>query len=72
MTKERAAAAGARDVSKEELFRRSDILTIHVVLSDRTRGLIGEPEIALMKPTSHLINTSRGAIVREFSFDCRT
>jgi phosphoglycerate dehydrogenase-like enzyme len=65
MTKERAAAAGARDVSKEELFRRSDILTIHVVLSDRTRGLVGEPEIALMKPTSHLINTSRGAIVRE-------
>jgi phosphoglycerate dehydrogenase-like enzyme len=56
MTKERAAAAGATSVSKDELFRRSDILTIHVILSDRTRGLVGEPEISLMKPTSHLIN----------------
>jgi phosphoglycerate dehydrogenase-like enzyme len=65
MTKERAAAAGATSVSKDELFRRSDILTIHVILSDRTRGLVGEPEISLMKPTSHLINTSRGPIVKE-------
>jgi phosphoglycerate dehydrogenase-like enzyme len=45
--------------------RQSDILTIHVVLSDRTRGLVGEREISLMKPTSQLINTSRGPIVSE-------
>ena len=67
MTKERAAAAGATSVSKDELFRRSDILTIHLVLSDRTRGLVGEPEISVMKPTAHLINTSRGPIVRELA-----
>jgi phosphoglycerate dehydrogenase-like enzyme len=65
MTSERAAAAGAASVSKDELFRRSDFLTIHVVLSDRTRGLVGAPEIALMKPTAHLINTSRGPVVTE-------
>jgi phosphoglycerate dehydrogenase-like enzyme len=65
MTSERAAAAGAASVSKEKLFRRSDFLTIHVVLSDRTRGLVGEPEISLMKPTAHLINTSRGPVVNE-------
>lgn len=63
MTAERAAAAGAISVSKDELFRQSDILTIHVVLSDRTRGLVGEAELALMKPTSRLINTSRGPVV---------
>jgi phosphoglycerate dehydrogenase-like enzyme len=65
MTLERAAAAGVASVSKEELFRQSDILTVHVVLSDRTRGLVGEPELALMKPTSFLINTSRGPVVSE-------
>jgi phosphoglycerate dehydrogenase-like enzyme len=61
----RAAAAGARLVTREELFRRSDILSIHLVLSQRTRGLVGEADLALMKPSSRLINTSRGPIIEE-------
>jgi phosphoglycerate dehydrogenase-like enzyme len=65
MTPEIARAAGARLVSKEELFRESDILTIHLILSTRTKGLVGAAELALMKPTARLINTSRGPIVDE-------
>ena len=65
LTAERAAEAGAVLVSKEELFRRADILTIHLILSSRTRGLIGAKELALMKPTARLVNTSRGPIVVE-------
>ena len=65
MTPEIAKAAGAKLVSKAELFREADILTIHLVLSARTRGLVGAPELALMKPTARLINTSRGPIVDE-------
>jgi phosphoglycerate dehydrogenase-like enzyme len=65
LTAEKAAAAGATLVSKEELLKQADILSIHLVLSDRTRGLIGAAELALMKPTAHLINTSRGPIVIE-------
>lgn len=60
-----AETAGARLVSKEELLRAADIVTIHVVLSARTRGLIGAAELALMKPSARLINTSRGPIVEE-------
>ena len=52
-------------MTKEELLRRSDVVTIHVRLSDRTRGLIGAEDLALMKPTAYLINTSRGPIVDE-------
>jgi phosphoglycerate dehydrogenase-like enzyme len=52
-------------LTKEELLRRSDIVTIHVRLSERTRGLIGAAELARMKPTAYLINTSRGPIVDE-------
>lgn len=63
MSPEIAAKAGATLVSKKELFQRSDILTIHVVLSERSRGLVGEAEFGLMKPTARLINTSRGPIV---------
>jgi phosphoglycerate dehydrogenase-like enzyme len=62
---EKAAAAGARLVSKKELFERADILTIHLVLSARTRGLVGSPELALMKRSARLVNTSRGPIVDE-------
>lgn len=62
---EKAAAAGARLVSKKELFERADILTIHLVLSARTRGLVGSPELALMKRSARLVNTSRGPIVAE-------
>lgn len=63
LTAERAGAAGATLVTKEELFRRADFVTIHVVLSDRTRELIGAAELAAMKPTAYLVNTSRGPIV---------
>jgi phosphoglycerate dehydrogenase-like enzyme len=65
LTAERAAAASTELVSKEELFRRADVVSIHVVLSDRTRGLVGASELALMKPTARLVNTSRGPIVVE-------
>jgi phosphoglycerate dehydrogenase-like enzyme len=65
LTAERARERGAERVEKDELFRRSDIVTIHSVLSPRTRGLVGARELALMKPTALLINTSRGPIVDE-------
>ena len=65
LTPEAAAAAGARRVPKEELFREADVVTIHLVLSARTKGLIGAPELNLMKPSARLINTSRGPIVVE-------
>ncbi|WP_213979414.1 D-2-hydroxyacid dehydrogenase family protein [Sphingomonas sp. dw_22] len=65
LTEDRAQEVGARLVTKEELFAQADIVTIHVVLSQRTRGLVGAEELALMKPTARLINTSRGPIVVE-------
>jgi len=65
LTPERASDVGALRVEKDELFAKSDIVTIHVVLSDRTRGLIGAHEIGLMKPTAYIINTSRGPVIRE-------
>ena len=52
-------------MSKEELFKRADVVSVHVVLSDRTRGLVGASEFALMKRTARLVNTSRGPIVVE-------
>jgi phosphoglycerate dehydrogenase-like enzyme len=65
LTAEAAAEAGATAVGRDELFERSDVLTIHTRLSDRTRGLVGARELALMKPTALLVNTSRGPIVDE-------
>jgi len=65
LTSQVATAAGARLVSKEELLREADIVSIHMVLSDRSKGLIGAPELALMKPSARLINTSRGPLVVE-------
>jgi phosphoglycerate dehydrogenase-like enzyme len=65
MTPEAAHAAGAVLVSKDELFEQADILTIHLVLSDRTRSLVGAAELAKMKPTARLINAARGPIVDE-------
>ena len=65
LTEEAAAAAGARRVDKATLFEESDVVSIHLVLSERTRGLVAEPELALMKPHAYLINTSRGPIVDE-------
>jgi phosphoglycerate dehydrogenase-like enzyme len=65
MTPEAARAAGAILVSKDQLFERADILTIHLVLSRRTRGLVGAGELERMKPTALLVNASRGPIVEE-------
>src|ERR1700687_4874211 len=65
MTPESAKGAGAILVSKDQLFERADILTIHLVLSSRTRGLVGATELERMKPTAWLINASRGPIVDE-------
>lgn len=65
LTAERAAQVGATLVSKDELLSQSDIVTIHLVLSQRTSGLLGARELGLMKPTSYLVNTSRGPIVDE-------
>jgi phosphoglycerate dehydrogenase-like enzyme len=63
LTPDRAKEAGAELVKKEDLFRRSDFVSVHLVLSDRSRGLVGAPELALMKPTACIINTSRGPII---------
>jgi phosphoglycerate dehydrogenase-like enzyme len=65
LTTERAAEAGVRRVDKEELMSQADVITIHLVLSDRTRGLIGAGEFALMKRSAILVNTSRGPIIDE-------
>ncbi|MFE7778553.1 D-2-hydroxyacid dehydrogenase family protein [Streptomyces sp. NPDC057445] len=64
LTEERAEGAGVqRAASKEELLRTSDFVSVHLALSDRTRGLLGAPELALLKPTAYLVNTSRSALV---------
>jgi len=65
LTTERAAEVGATLVSKDELFEKADVVSIHLVLGRRTRGLVSAAELALMKPTARLINTSRGPIVVE-------
>jgi phosphoglycerate dehydrogenase-like enzyme len=65
LTAEQAAERGAERVEKDELFHRSDVISIHLVLSPRSRGLVGARELGLMKPTALLINTSRGPIVDE-------
>jgi phosphoglycerate dehydrogenase-like enzyme len=65
LTEEAASAVGVTRVEKDELFRQSDVLSVHVQLSDRTRGLVTARELGLMKPDAYLINTSRGPIVDE-------
>src|SRR5579884_1945635 len=65
LTAQRCQEAGVGYASKDDLFRQSDFITIHVVLSQRSRGLVGAREIGLMKPSAYLINTSRGPIVDE-------
>jgi phosphoglycerate dehydrogenase-like enzyme len=65
LTETVAAEHGAALVDKRELFERSDIVTIHLRLSDRTRGLVGEPELRALGPRGRLVNTSRGPIVDE-------
>lgn len=65
LTVERAAEHGVDAVDKQELLRRSDVVSIHLVLSERTRGLVGPDELATMKSSAILVNTSRGPIVDE-------
>jgi D-3-phosphoglycerate dehydrogenase len=65
LTAEKCKEAGVGHVSKDDLFRQSDFITVHVVLSTRSRGLVGARELALMKPTAYIINTSRGPIIEE-------
>ena len=65
LTAARAQDCGVRQVSKNDLLSLSDVLTIHLVLSARTRGLIGTEELQLMKSSAYLVNTSRGPIVDE-------
>jgi phosphoglycerate dehydrogenase-like enzyme len=65
LTDERAAELGVSRVSKQSLLEEADVLSIHLVLSDRTRGLFGAGDLALMKSSAVLINTSRGPIVDE-------
>lgn len=65
LTPEASERAGVGYVSKDDLFSSADVLTIHLVLSERSRGLVGATELALMKPTALLVNTSRGPIVDE-------
>ena len=65
LTDERAKECDAVKVDKNKLFAESDVVTIHLLLSDRTRGLVGRRELGLMKPSAYLVNTSRGPIVEE-------
>lgn len=65
LSDKRAKECGAVKVDKDKLFAESDVVTIHLVLSDRTRGLVGRRELGLMKPSAYLVNTSRGPIVEE-------
>lgn len=65
LTPERAAESGVMRVSKQELFEQADILTVHLVLSERSRGLVDAQALAWMKPSARLINTARGPIVDE-------
>jgi phosphoglycerate dehydrogenase-like enzyme len=65
LTAERAASAGVELASKDSLFREADFLSIHMVLGERSRGLVGAHELSLMKPSSYLVNTSRGPIADE-------
>ncbi|OAE10690.1 hydroxyacid dehydrogenase [Pseudomonas simiae] len=65
LTPERAAESGVTWVSKRELFEQADILTVHLVLSDRSRGLVDAQALSWMKPSARLVNTARGPIVDE-------
>jgi len=65
LTPEKCKEAGVDYVSKEDLFRQADFITIHVVLSQRSRGIVGAKELGLMKPSAYIINTSRGPIIDE-------
>jgi phosphoglycerate dehydrogenase-like enzyme len=63
LTAEKAAAAGAELVSKAELFARADVVTLHLILSDRSRGIVGAEDLARMKTGAIIVNTSRGPLI---------
>jgi phosphoglycerate dehydrogenase-like enzyme len=63
LTEERAAAAGARLVTKADLFSQADLVSLHLVLSDSTRCIVGAAELAAMSPSSYLVNTARAGLV---------
>lgn len=65
LTTERAAEVGVTYVTKRELFEQSDVLSVHLVLSDRSRGIVDAQALGWMKPTAYLINTARGPIIDE-------
>jgi D-3-phosphoglycerate dehydrogenase len=65
LTPEKAKEGGATYLSKEDLLITSDVISLHLVLSDRTRGLIGAKELAMMKPSAILVNVSRGPLIDE-------
>ena len=65
LTEKRCAEVGVRKVTKEELMSQSDVISIHLVLSDRSRGLVGADELKAMKKTAYIVNTSRGPIIDE-------
>ena len=65
LTAERAAQVGVSHVSKQELFEQADVLSVHLVLSERSRGLVDAEALGWMKPTALLVNTARGPIVDE-------
>ena len=65
LTDEKAAAAGAQRVAKDALFRQSDVVSLHLVLGERSRGIVALADLQMMKPSAYLINTARGPLVRE-------
>jgi phosphoglycerate dehydrogenase-like enzyme len=65
LTQDRAREQGAQRVSKDQLFREADIVTLHLILSGRTRGIVGAGDLSLMKPTALFVNTARGPLVDE-------
>jgi phosphoglycerate dehydrogenase-like enzyme len=65
LTAESAAEAGVKRVDKDELFRLSDIISLHLVLGERSRGVVGRHELALMKPSAFIVNTARGPLIDE-------
>jgi len=65
LTAEQAAESGAKLVSKQELFAQADIVTLHLILSGRSRGIVGAEELAAMKPTAWIVNSSRGPLIDE-------
>jgi phosphoglycerate dehydrogenase-like enzyme len=65
LTPEKCAEAGVSYASKEELFENADVITVHVVLGPRSRGLVGKEDLLRMKPTAYIVNTARGPIIDE-------